>query len=75
MLTRVEVLPGGKARITVTLDGAPYLKWEGLTSALSQHKSYALTDPISLGWISYRSTLVFHRIQLRMLSGRIDPLN
>ena len=59
-------LPGkGRANIDVTLDGKPYIKWEGLQSDLSPDRAWRLRDPKALGLGAYNAVIVFHSCQFK----------
>ncbi|MDH3585123.1 MAG: hypothetical protein OER86_13010 [Phycisphaerae bacterium] len=70
LVVRVLLGKDEKAKIQVLLDGRPYLAWQGPISALSQDSKFAIQNPVSLGWVAYRTSMVFHSVKLRMLSGR-----
>ena len=65
LLVRVLV-DGDGATVAAELDGKPYLRWTGPTSAL---KGGGIPDPARLAVGSYEGTAVFHRLELRVLSG------
>ena len=67
---RVMLINDKDAKITVDMDGKPYLAWQGPMSDLSQQPSFALTEPISLGFTAYDTQMKLHVIKLKMLSGK-----
>ena len=62
------LLKGDQAQIAVRLDGKPYLRWRGPHSALSMLPYWRLPTAGCLGLGAY-STVVFHSVRLKMLSG------
>ena len=75
LLVRVRLLPAEQARIEVSLDGKPYLEWKGALKSLSPGNNFTFKGPASLGWSSYTTDMVFHRVSLRMLSGRAERVS
>ncbi len=68
---QVKVLVDGhQARITVTLDGKPFIAWRGAESALSVPSPIHLPKPGCLGLGVWESTVVFRSVRLKMLSGQ-----
>jgi hypothetical protein len=68
------LLDGDNAQITVTLDGKPYIAWQGPTSALSLFQNLRLRHAGCLGLGACDATVVFGSARLRMLSGEAKPL-
>ena len=67
LLAEVRLLPEKKAKLTVMLDGKPYLNWEGPLTALKPDRFWKLHQSGSIGIGSYGSTIVFHSCQLQEL--------
>lgn len=70
LLITTRLLGGDRARIDVTLDGKPYVKWEGPRSALSPDREWRLRDRKAFGLGAYNAIIVFHSCQLKMLNGQ-----
>jgi hypothetical protein len=68
------LLEGDNAQITVTLDGKPYITWQGPVSALSLYSNLRLPNRGCLGLGAADATVVFGSARLRMLSGDAKPL-
>jgi len=69
----IEVLVrDGLGRISVLLDGQPYLKWEGPQSALSIADSMGVPNRKALGLGCRTSRFTFTSLRLRMLSGKAN---
>jgi hypothetical protein len=68
------LLEGDNAQITVTLDGKPYIAWQGPASALSLYSNLRLPKRGCLGLGAADATVVFGSARLRMLSGDAKPL-
>jgi len=63
----------GKARVTATLNGKPFVQWEGARASLSAG-DWKLPNPAALGLgAEAGSTVVFHTVALRMLTGKAAP--
>ena len=58
-----------RKRLQVVLRGP-----KGEVASLSQMDSISIRDPISIGWAAYRSVVEFHKVTLRMLSGKAEIL-
>jgi len=69
---KVKVAPE-QARITVELDGQPFIAWEGPVKALTNPGGYSMPDPSWLGLGVHCSRVVFMSARLRMLSGEAKP--
>ena len=66
----IRVLAGrGRAQVAASLNGRPYIAWRGPEAALSLAKDWVLPQGGSLGLSAYESTVVFHSVRLKMLSG------
>jgi hypothetical protein len=70
LLITTRLLDGNKARIEVTLDGKPYIKWEGLESALKPDGAWRLRDAKVIGLGAYNAVIVIHSCQFRMLKDQ-----
>ena len=70
VLITTRLLDGDRARIDVTLDGKPYIKWDGLASALSPDGDWRLRDPKVFGLGAYNAVIVFHSCQLKMFDDK-----
>lgn len=70
LLITTRLLGPDRAHIDVTLDGKPYIKWEGLLSALSPDRAWRLRDPKALGLGAYNAIIVFHSCQLKMVNDQ-----
>ena len=57
-----------KASIQTTMDGKPYVKWSGETSALSQEDRWAVS-PAGFGFGAWDSRITIGSAKLRILSG------
>ena len=73
LLVKVLV-EGANAQVAVSLDGKPYISWQGPVSALGLHKSLRLPHGGCLGLGAADATVVFGSARLRMLSGDAKPL-
>jgi hypothetical protein len=72
---RVEVV-NELARISVALDGRPYIGWQGPCAALSSPAGHDLPNPQAIGLESaFDTRAVFHSARVRLLagSGKILP--
>ncbi len=65
---------GPKTRIVGKLNGKEFLKWEGPTNSLMVRPSWAIPYKEALGLGVHESTVVFFRLDLRMLSGKAEKL-
>ena len=70
LLITTQLLDGDRARIDVTLNGKPYIKWEGLESALLPDGDWRLRDPKVFGLGAYSAIIVFHSCQFRILNDQ-----
>jgi len=75
LTVRVLLTNAQNAKVLVYLDGKPYLAWQGATSSLSQSARFAISDPVSLGFVAYNTQMVFHSVKLKMLSGKAVGLS
>jgi len=66
VLARVLLLKD-EAEVVITLNGKPYIKWKGPTSALSRAEAWKLPDGRCPGLGAYNSTVVFDRVRMRVL--------
>jgi hypothetical protein len=73
LLVKVLV-EGTSAQVAVSLDGKPYISWQGPVSALSLFQNLRLRHPGCLGLGAADATVVFGSARLRMLSGEAKPL-
>jgi|GEM_PF-574922 len=60
-------LDGTNATITTTLDGQPLYEWTGPTTALSQHPTWATTEPGSLALGTYAGGWAVSEVKLKRL--------
>jgi len=67
-------LAGAEARIEVTLDGKPYIRWQGPQSVLSVYQDWRVPHPGCIGLGTYFTVVEFQSARLRMLSGEARPL-
>jgi len=67
LLITTRLGDGNRARIDVTLDGKPYIKWEGLASALRPDGAWRLKDPKVFGLGAYEAIIIFHSCQFKVL--------
>ena len=70
LLITTRLLGRGWASIDVTLNGKPYIKWEGLESALSPNRAWSLRDPKAFGLGAYNAIIVFHSCQFKLLNDQ-----
>jgi tetratricopeptide (TPR) repeat protein len=68
VLARV-VLRQGEAEVIVTLNGRAYIRWKGPPSALSRAEAWKLPDGRCPGLGSCDSTVIFHKVRMRVLAG------
>jgi len=61
----VRLLADERARVTVTLDGGPYVDWTGPRSALTPDREWALPDADAVGLGAYDSRVVVHSCRLK----------
>ena len=74
LLITTRLSGGDRARIDVTLDGKPYIKWEGLQSALAPDREWRLRDRKAFGLGAYNAVIVFHSCQLKMVNDQTRPV-
>lgn len=60
-----------KAEIAVTLDGNDLFTWTGASGDLSRPPEWSLSDTESLGLGASDTRVVYHSVQVRMLSGSL----
>ncbi|MBK8038248.1 MAG: protein kinase [Verrucomicrobiaceae bacterium] len=60
-------LDGANATITATLDGKPLYEWTGPTATLSQHPTWATTEPGSLALGTYAGGWVVSEVKVKRL--------
>jgi chorismate mutase len=65
---------GDQASIMVSLDGNPYLKWQGPQNALSIVARFGMSNPKCLGLATDNVTATFKSLYVRMLSGTAQPI-
>jgi hypothetical protein len=70
LLITTRLLKGNRARIDVTLNGKPYIKWEGLASALLPDGAWRLRDPKLFGLGAYSAIIIFHSCQFKAINDR-----
>jgi len=70
LLITTRLLEGNRSRIDVTLDGKPYIKWEGLVSALSPDGAWRLRDPKVFGLGAYNALIIIHSCQFKTLDDQ-----
>ena len=70
LLITTRLLAGDRARIDVTLDGKPYIKWDGPVSALRPDGAWRLKDPSHFGLGAYEAIIIFHSCQLKTIDAR-----
>jgi len=70
LLITTRLLKGNRARIDVTLNGKPYIKWEGLASALLPDGAWRLRDPKLFGLGAYSAIIIFHSCQFKTLNDQ-----
>jgi len=70
LLITTRMLGRDRAHIDVTLDGKPYIKWEGPGSALSPDREWSLRGPKAFGLGAYNAIIVFHSCQLKMVKDQ-----
>jgi hypothetical protein len=63
-----------QAQIIVKIDGKQIIKWEGAQSALTPDSGMAPPNPRALCLSAWQSTYIFHKAQLRMISGKAVPI-
>jgi len=63
----------GKASVDVTLDGKPYLAWQGDASSIRLVEG-ALPNHSQLGLGAYEVPVEFYKVRLRLTSGKADIL-
>ncbi|MEQ1859731.1 MAG: bifunctional serine/threonine-protein kinase/formylglycine-generating enzyme family protein [Chthoniobacteraceae bacterium] len=61
-------LDGANATITTTLDTRPLYEWTGPTSALSQHKDWATTEPGALALGTFSGGWAVSEVKLKRLA-------
>ncbi|HUU90572.1 MAG TPA: hypothetical protein VM238_05110 [Phycisphaerae bacterium] len=57
----------GRARITATLDGEPYVEWEGLESVLRPWMEEKPVEKVPFEVSAWNTAVVFHRCRVRLL--------
>ena len=62
-----------EAEVIVTLNGKPYIKWKGPPSALSRAETWKLPDGRCPGLGSCDSSVIFHKVRMRTLTGDGTP--
>jgi hypothetical protein len=62
---------GEKVGITITLDEKALFIWNGTAGELSRPIEWSLSDMASMGLGASDSRVVYHSVQVRMLSGRL----
>lgn len=70
VLITTRLLEGDRARIEVTLDGKPYITWEGLLSALAPDRDWRLRAPKGFGLGAYEATIIFHSCRVRTIDDK-----
>ena len=70
LLITTRLLKGNRARIDVTLNGKPYIKWEGSASALLPDGAWRLRDSKLFGLGAYNAIVIFHSCQFKTLDDR-----
>jgi len=70
VLISTRLLGGDRARIEVTLDGKPYIKWEGSQSSLKPDGEWRLREVKGFGLGAYNSIIVFHSCQFRTIDDK-----
>jgi len=73
LLIKVMV-EGADAQVAVSLDGKPYISWQGPVSALSLFPNLRLPHAGCLALGACDATVAFSSVRLRMLSGEAKPL-
>jgi hypothetical protein len=68
VFVRVE-LAEDAARLSIALDGRPYIVWQGRQSSLSQGPAVVMPNPRAIGLGAHGSQIIFHTARVRMLSG------
>jgi hypothetical protein len=68
------LVEGTSAQVAVSLDGKPYISWQGPVSALGLYPNLRLPHGGCLGHGANDATVVFGSARLRMLSGEAKPL-
>jgi len=68
------LVEGTNAQVAVSLDGKPYISWQGPVSALGLYSNLRLPHGGCLGLGACDATVVFGSARLRMLSGEAKPL-
>lgn len=68
------LVEGASAQVAVSLDGKPYISWQGPVSALSLYGNLRLRHAGCLGIGASDATVVFGSARLRMLSGEAKML-
>lgn len=69
LVIRVMHLPADEVQINATLNGESVVSWKGARASLSEDRSLRLDAPLSLGINGWNSTVVYHSLSLKMLSG------
>ena len=59
---------GPNASIAVSMDGQPYLKWEGPVSDLSMHPPWSMRRSRSLG-LGAMTAMIYGKAELKLLDG------
>lgn len=65
LVLEVDLLEGGRAKIAVAMDGAPYLSWQGERSAVSSDRQWSLRRPRAIGLGAYSAKIVYHSCQIQ----------
>jgi hypothetical protein len=69
LLIGVRLLKDEMASVDVSLDGKPYLRWQGKLASLSIPERWSLPNPRQPGLGAWKSRVTFHSVRLRMLAG------
>jgi hypothetical protein len=74
VFVRVE-LAEDAARLSIALDGRPYIVWQGRQSSLSQPSALVMPNPRAIGLGAEGRQIIFHTARVRLLSdsGTILP--
>lgn len=66
---RVRLLAPGEGEVSVSFDGAPYLKWRGALAALAPDPAWGLPRRDIVGLGAYNAIVVFHSCHVETLDG------
>ena len=67
LVLEVRSMDNNEVRITTTMDGEPYLNWQGPPTALAPDRQWGLRNSKAIGIGAYDADIVFHHCQVRAL--------